>query len=522
VPGPDWRRSDSAVLAGLIALSFVTHVAFLNDIPWRYHFDEGFAYIETMRFYKGPAIPVFGTTWENISLPTLWFAIAALFMRLTGPTLAGLRLGVAVVGALTVLPVYGIGRLLWERLAGALAGFAVAVSAAYVHYSRVSILNVTTPFAWAVCFYFLLKGLGSRRPSDFMWSGLAAGVSMYTYYGARLLPYVLAAFVLYLVVFHFRGFRQRLPQFALMAVSSLAGFGPLLGYFLLHPQMWYSRALSRLSVPPAIPTTLEALTRDWKILAPLAARNFLAIGVLPSRDTVWYNPLLLAPEAALVALGGGLLLWRWRQPGSFLVLLWALSVILTGPTLLDAGTVPNLNQWSPAFPTFCLAMALPVALFFGTLLERRKAPVRVAAAVTMSALLAADLAANGYCYLVRYPARVPADHSLDALQGHYAASVAPNTHVLAVGKSWVPVYAEMDRLVAPATPVTALLDPEKELPLSGESGHNLAFVFYNDMFRYVHTVRKIYPGGMLSALRTPDGTLVAYGYFVPAAGASKA
>ena len=52
--------------------------------------------------------------------------------------------------------------------------------------------------------------------------------------------------------------------------------------------------------------------------------------------------------------------------------------------------------------------------------------------------------------------------------------------------------------------------------------HNLAFVFYNDMFRYVHTVRKIYPGGMLSSLRTPDGTLVAYGYFVPAAGASKA
>jgi Dolichyl-phosphate-mannose-protein mannosyltransferase len=189
-----WTRVEGLVFGGLVALSLVTHLAFLNDIPWRFHFDEAIAFTETMRYYRGPMIPLFTTTWFDTSLPSLWFSIAAGWMRLVGPGLAGVRVGVAFIGAVTVIPVYGLARLAWGRLAAGLAGFAVAVSAAYVHYSRVSIINVTTAFSWAVCFYFLLRGLRSRRPGDFVWAGLAAGTGMYTYYGTRLLPVLLLTY----------------------------------------------------------------------------------------------------------------------------------------------------------------------------------------------------------------------------------------------------------------------------------------------------------------------------------------
>ena len=143
----------------------------------------------------------------------------------------------------------------------------------YIHYSRVSIINVSTAFAWLVCYYFLLRGLRSRRPGDFVWAGLAGGASMYTFYGARLLPYVLVAFVAYLLIFHWRAARERLGHLALLPVGFLAGFGPLLGYFLLHPEMWTSRALTKMNVPPEIPLTWDAVVRDWTSSPPTSGRT---------------------------------------------------------------------------------------------------------------------------------------------------------------------------------------------------------------------------------------------------------
>ncbi|MDQ6695342.1 MAG: glycosyltransferase family 39 protein, partial [Chloroflexota bacterium] len=205
--GPRWTRLEAGIFTGIILLSLITHLAFLDEIPWRTHFDEGFAFTEIMRYYRGPAIPLFTTTWYNTTLPSMWFIIAAQFMRLTGPTLLGVRFAVALAGALTVVPVYLTARLVWGRIAAAIAAFVVAVSMSYVHYSRTSIINVTTPLCWAFCFYFLLKGLRSRRPGDFALAGLWAGLSMYTYYATRLLPYILVVFLIYLFVFHLEASR---------------------------------------------------------------------------------------------------------------------------------------------------------------------------------------------------------------------------------------------------------------------------------------------------------------------------
>src|SRR5437867_1693377 len=48
--GPPWTRAEGAIFLGLVALALVTYTAWLDDIPWRFHYDEGLAYIEAMRF----------------------------------------------------------------------------------------------------------------------------------------------------------------------------------------------------------------------------------------------------------------------------------------------------------------------------------------------------------------------------------------------------------------------------------------------------------------------------------------
>ncbi len=512
--GPPWTRAEALAFAGIIVLSFVTHLGWLDEIPWRFHFDEAIAYTESMRFYKGPMISMFTTTWWNTSLPSMWFPFTAGLMYFVGPGLVGVRLGVALIGAVTVIPVYGFARLAWGRTAALVAAFAVAVSATYIHYSRVSIINITTPFWWALCFYFLLRGLRSRRPGDFVWAGLLAGTSMYTYYGTRLLPYLLLAFGGYLLLFHFRATRERLGHLALVWVGFFVGFGPLIGYFLRHPEMWAGRGLSTLNVPPVIPSTWEGLVTDWNILAPLVAQNFLSLSVIPSRDTVWYAPFFLPPEAMLLLLGAGVLLWRWRQPAAFLTLLWALSVILSGGTLLDSSTIPNFAHWSPAVPALFLALALPVALWLNAL--RRGGPRRWVLGSTMVAVGLVLLAGtDAYAYLVTYPARVPPDKSLEAVQGRYLASVGPNTIVRIVGNSWQTAYPDTVAMMAPTVPIANFFNPSRGLPLVGDPDHNLSFMFYNER-DYLSVFQEYYPGGTVKELRTPDGNDIATAYEVPA------
>jgi hypothetical protein len=325
----------------------------------------------------------------------------------------------------------------------------------------------------------------------------------------------LGVFLTYMLAFHVRAFREHVGHFAVLAVGFLAGFGPLLGYFVDHPWMWSSRATSMLNVPSVIPATWQGWLDAWNVLAPLAARNLLGFGVLSSRDTVYFAPFLLPAEAAVLALGGGVLVAWWRQPASFLVLLWGASVVLLS-TLLDHTTIPNFAHWAPAFPAFYLAMSLPLSLWLTALARRPNRALRTVAAALLVVLLVGDLGANTYAYLVAYPPRVPPDRSLEALQGRYLASQGRDTRVFIVGPSWQPLKPEVAAMMAPTTAAKDLLHPNRELPLVGDARLNLAFLVYNDVPASMPVIERHYPGGTWSDVSTPDGSVVARSYRVGA------
>ncbi|MFL5732093.1 MAG: glycosyltransferase family 39 protein [Chloroflexia bacterium] len=505
--GPAWTRAEVALFCSLVGLALFTYLANLNDLPWDFHYDEVLAHDEVTRFVRGPQISLFTTTWSGTGLPSFFFAIEGGLARLAGTELGGVRLGVALAGALTVIPTYGLARLIAGRVAASLAAFALATAPVAVHYSRVSIINMTTAFCWTVCFYFLLRGLRSRRPGDFAWSGLAAGLSMYTYYGTRLLPYLLTAFIAYLALFHFRAFRERAGHLALLGIGFVIGFGPLAAYFIRNPGVWAGRGLIELNVPPALPTSWDSWAGAWNALAPLAWRNFLGLSVLPGGDGVYKAPFLLPVAAALVLLGGGVLVRRWRQPGAFLVLLWGLGVLFVGGTLVSARFVPAFNHWAPAFPAFFIAMALPPALWLESM---RHAGRRwwLAGCAVVGLGMAGLAAANAYDYLAVYPQR--AGLSFEAAQGRFLATLTPRDRVRFVGNSWQPFYPSIGDMMAPGVPASDFLNPSRGLPLPGDPEHNLVFVFDNDEARYLPLVQSYYPGGVVGPLASRVGKASTY------------
>jgi hypothetical protein len=202
---PPWSWLEVFILASITALALALRVWDLKDIPVNIYPDEVMTGLVAEQAYlsgPGPAPSLFSTLWSDIDLPALWFAIVVGMFKLGGVGLATVRFPAALFGAATVLPFYGLVRGVWGRVAAIAGASVMAFSAVNVHYSRMALSNITTPFFWTVCFFFLMRGLRSRTPADWALAGLAAGVSEHFYYGTRLLPFILAGFVIYLLVAH--------------------------------------------------------------------------------------------------------------------------------------------------------------------------------------------------------------------------------------------------------------------------------------------------------------------------------
>ena len=508
--GPKWSRREIAVLVGLVVLSLAVRLIWLEEIPWQVEGNEYTTFRESMAFYANPpATSLFTTVFLGTGMPSLWFFPEGLLMRIFGPDLGGVRVWPALCGALLVLPVYGMVRLNWGRVAAGVAAFMLAVSAVMVHYSRNTLPNIGATLWWSICFYFLLRGLRTRRPGDLVWAGLAAGTSMYTYYATRLRPYVLVAFALYMLVFHFRAARERLGHFALVGVGFLVGFGPLLAYMMRNPQMWGGRGESFLRIPLKIPTTGEEIAHIWNVLSFELTQNFFSLSAIPSQDKFYWAPFMLPLEAVLLLLGVGVLLWRWKQPASFLVLLWAAS-ILGVSSIISSATNPNpsFQHWAPAFPAFYVALALPFALWLGALRRTGHRAWLRAGQVVVAAGLLWSAGANAYAYLVTYPPNVGTQEAIRAVQGRYMESLPSDTLVRFTGCCWGSFDYEYASMMASHLTAGTISNPARSLPLVGDNEHNQDFVFTGPLLPFLPVVKHYYPEGELLELKSPKGDVV--------------
>jgi 4-amino-4-deoxy-L-arabinose transferase-like glycosyltransferase len=528
---PAWTWWEVAVVASIALMALVLRVWDLRAVPFNIYPDEIMTGSVAERAYisgVGPAPCLFSTLWSDIELPALWFAIVAGALKLGGLGLATVRLPAALFGAATVLPFYGFVRGVWGRIAAIAGASILAFGAANVHYSRMALNNITTSFFWAVCFFFVVRGLRSRRPIDWTLAGLAAGVSEHFYYGTRLLPFILVAFMAYLLVVHWRRARQYVAQFGWLVLGYLIGFGPLLSYFITHPGLYYGRGAG-LMTWNRIPASWHDLQQMWSTLWPIMSENLLGISTQGAQDIMYYAPLLLPAEAALLVLGVALLTWRWRHPAAFLVLLSGLAVLFVGGTLVlyPNSAPPMLAHWTPVFPAFYAAIAVPIGAWVASTevwLRVRERWITIAVVVFGLVTLAY---ANINFYFFKYYAdpeslrneRYKAAQRLyevQTVQSRYMASLGPAYRVIVVGQSPYPYDADTTRYLVAGQEYITIRDPQEQLSLGPVSGKGLAFLFFPGNEQYQEQIRERYPGGRAGEVRNPVGRHVLYTYVVEA------
>ncbi|MDQ6695703.1 MAG: glycosyltransferase family 39 protein, partial [Chloroflexota bacterium] len=505
-----WTRWEIAFFFSLVVLCIAVRIWRLADYPYAIHPDEITTGRIALQSYVGAVNPsIFGTLWNFINLPALWFLGVAQALKVGGVTLAALRFPAALFGAATVIPLYGLLRGTWGRWAAIAGSSMLAFNASNIHFSRVTLNNIDTQFFWATCFFFLLRGLQLRRPVDWALAGLFAGLGEHFYYGTRLLSILLVAFGIYLLVIHRRKGWRYLGHFGLLALGFLAGFGPLLAYFTRHPELYFGRGAGVLTWNH-IPTRLPDLVNMWNTLWPLMSQNLLAISSTGGQDSVYFSSLMSPVEATLLVLGMALLIWRWRHPAAFLTLITGFGVLIVGGTLVPSSAF--IAHWTPAFPSFFIAVGVPVGAWLGSIRRNSQLGRVVIPLVSFGLLLVAGLNLN--FYFSSYNTGRP-EFEVRAEQSRLQASLGTAYRVRNVGRTWQPYDEETNQYLIKGQDGAQLYNPAAELPLPGLPGGDskgFAFFFFPDNEQYLSAVRDLFPGGKGDEVFSHNGTHLFYTY----------
>ena len=523
-----WTTWEIVLLTALFVLALLSRVWNLTNFPDNIYPDEIMTGTVATQSYVGPTAPqpsVFSTLWSGIDLPAFWFWFVAAFLKLGGSSLAMLRLPAALFGAATVIPLYALLRGTWGRYAAIAGSTIMAFSASNVHYSRLALNNIVTQFFWATCFFFLLRALRSRRASDWVLAGLAAGFSEYFYYGTRLLPFILATLMVFLLALHWKQARHCADGFLLLAGSYLVGFGPLLVHFIRNPNLYLGRGASLLIWSPHIPISFADSQSAWKTIWPVLSENLLGISTHTSQDIIFYEPLLLPAEGALLVLGLALLLWHWRHPAAFLILVSWLGVLLVGGTLVayPSSVPPLINHWTPAFPAFYVGLAVPVGAWASAVKSELEPHLRWICPVTVAIALLVLSWCNLNFYFHHYYAdpeslksegyrSAQRNYEVQTAQSRYLASLGRNYEVFIVGHSPWAYDPLTTRYLVAEQKWTQLTNPATELASITRDNKGVAFLFFPGSEQYQQGTYELFPGGKHGEVTTRRGKHLFYTY----------
>ena len=183
---PRWaakRRAELLVVAALVLLALLVRLPYLWDIP---RFTDETAEAEIgLQILRGERFPL---TNRDPYIGSLWNWLLAAGFAISGPSLFTPRVLVAVLGALTVVPTYLLGRSLAGVNAGALAGLLLALSPAHIVVnSHIAWSNCLTPLFTTLGLWLAHAAVTRERPRLLVPSGLCLGLGLQTHPVAALL-----------------------------------------------------------------------------------------------------------------------------------------------------------------------------------------------------------------------------------------------------------------------------------------------------------------------------------------------
>jgi len=184
-----------------------------------------------------------------------------------------------------------------------------------------------------------------------------------------------------------------------------------------------------------------------------------------------------------------------------------------------------LAHWTPAFPAFYAAIAMPIGAWVGStdvrLGERQRWTMIAIVAIGLVTLACANINFYFYRYYAdpeslrneRYRAAQRL-YEVQTVQTRYMSSLGSAYRVVVVGKSPYPYDAEITRYLVQDQEFILAYDPQTQPQLASVAGKGLAFLSFPGSEQYLDMIRERYPGGSASEVRNPVGRHVFDTYVV--------
>ena len=240
------KRKTYILLFLILALGLFLRVWNINNTPPGVYPDEAVNGIDAMN-----ALHYGSWQWfyeSNNGREGLMMNLIAISFHFLGVTIFALKLPNIIFGTLTVLGVFLLGKELFNsNRVGLISAFLVSTAFWSLNFSRMAFRANMLPLVLAFSFYFLWKGVRTKKYWPFVWGGAFFGLGLHTYIAFRIAPLILVVVLMTLMI-NRRGFlKEYWKQILLFVLLTTIVAAPMLYTFYLHSEYIQSRT-SQISV----------------------------------------------------------------------------------------------------------------------------------------------------------------------------------------------------------------------------------------------------------------------------------
>lgn len=299
----------------------------LGSYPPGLYRDEAFNGLDALGVLNGE-LAVFFTA--NNGREPAYIYLTALFISLLGRTPLAVRLGAALVGSLTTVVSYRLGKSWFNERVGLYSAWLWAITLWPVHLSRIGLRPILLPLMLGLTFWLGTKAYRERSARLWLLAGLVYGLSFYTYLAVRLTPLIL------LLILAFLWWQKRpLPTRTHLTAFTTGTVTALLPFLL-----WLGQNPDQLLGRTGQVSVFNDTINGGNLLGALWGQTWRGLGLfIWQGDTILRHnpagrPVFDWVMAIPFLIGVGVCLWRWKRPSYTTLLLW-ISVMLLSTILAE-------------------------------------------------------------------------------------------------------------------------------------------------------------------------------------------
>ena len=363
------HRREMFILAAIFLAALLARVVDLTNHPYPWSGDEASIGLEGRRILNGEVTDFFDTGWSG--QPNWSFLPTALSMRIFGENIIGIRMVSAMAGLLAVVFVYLLGKEMFNKQVGLLAAAFLAVYPIHVHFSRIGVNNINDSFMVVLVLWLVMRAARTGKLSDYVLAGVAAGLTMYTYVGTRLVLVLAIGALVYLAIARRDFVRTNAKGLALFLVAVIITAAPITYFFVNHRDIFLGR-ISQEGILFNGWLFSHAQQTGQSIFSVLSDQVSSSTLVFISQGAtgLFYNspyPYLTVFGAILFLLGMFYAITKLRHSPNVILLAWFWSVVLLGGVLtLNPPSNTRMVMTGPA-----VALFVAIGLWqLGQVLER--------------------------------------------------------------------------------------------------------------------------------------------------------